>query len=373
MKTKILIFLFLCLVSLSVMGQTDNTQGTIRREKCSICGKVVSQCRYKGKHPKPQPEKTCSTCGKFLSKCQYKGKHPQPEERCTECNKPIKQCSYNGKHPEPEAAGYDVTFTCNVPSVTLYIDDSSYTNASGTRFLRTGNHSIKAVADGYQDYAINITVNRNNTSCAITMEKNPEAAKPVVTTSGTLNGHEWIDLGLSVKWATCNVGASSPSDYGGYYAWGETSTKSTYEWSNCFDCVDSAGNIWGTYKLGGQIKIYSTSGHDTARENWGSTWRMPTEAENEELCNKCKWTYTTKNGYNGYVVTGPNGNSIFLPAAGYRYDSESSDVGSYGFYWSSTLSSSGSSYARYLYFNSNSYGTYDNGRRFGRSVRPVTE
>lgn len=191
--------------------------------------------------------------------------------------------------------------------------------------------------------------------------------------TGTLNGHEWVDLGLSVKWATCNVGASSPSDYGGYYAWGETSTKSRYDWSNCFDCLDSTGDSWGTYKLGGQTRITPTSGHDTARENWGSTWRMPTDAENEELCKKCKWTWTSKNGYNGYVVKGPNGNSIFLPAAGYRSGTDTYYVGECGYYWSSTLSSSKSYIARNLSFYSGSHYTDNYGRCLGQSVRPVTE
>ena len=191
--------------------------------------------------------------------------------------------------------------------------------------------------------------------------------------SGTINGHERVDLGLSVKWATCNVGASSPSDYGGYFAWGETSTKSSYDWSNCFDCLDSTGDSWGTYKLGGQTRITPTSGHDTARENWGGTWRMPTDAENDELCKKCKWTWTSKNGHNGYTVTGPNGNSIFLPAAGFRRGASSYGVGEGGVYWSSTLSSSYSDNARYLYFDSSGHNTLNYYRRNGQSVRPVTE
>ncbi|MBQ0021693.1 MAG: hypothetical protein KBT29_00455 [Prevotellaceae bacterium] len=188
--------------------------------------------------------------------------------------------------------------------------------------------------------------------------------------SGTLNGHEWVDLGLSVKWATCNIGASSPSDYGDYYAWGETSTKSSYDGSNCFDCL---GNSWITYKIDGQTRITPSSGHDAARENWGSTWRMPTDAENDELCTKCTWTWTSMNGHNGYTVTGPNGNSIFLPAAGYRISMNSANVGSGGTYWSSTLSSSYSNYARDLLFGSRSHNTNDSFRRFGRSIRPVTE
>ena len=195
-----------------------------------------------------------------------------------------------------------------------------------------------------------------------------QATKPI---TGVINGHEWVDLGLSVKWATCNVGASSPSDYGGYYAWGETQPKSNYEWSNCFDCLDNEGKSWGTYKMGGQTQITPSSGHDTAHENWGGTWRMPTDAELNELCNKCKWAWTSRDGHNGYVVTGSNGNSIFLPAAGWRYGTDSYNVGEYGYYWSSSLYSSDN--ARCLYFNSSYHCTDFSDRGYGRRVRPVTE
>ena len=194
-----------------------------------------------------------------------------------------------------------------------------------------------------------------------------------VLMSGTVNGHEWVNLGLSVMWATCNVGASRPSDYGGYYAWGETRPKSSYDWSNCFDCLDSKGRKWGTYKVGGQIRITPSSGHDTARENWGGTWRMPTDAEFGELCDKCEWTCaTSRDGHNGYVVTGPNGNSIFLPAAGGRHGADSVGVGEFGVYWSNALGSSLS--GRCLSFDNGYHSAcYKSFRRDGRSVRPVTE
>ena len=199
------------------------------------------------------------------------------------------------------------------------------------------------------------------------------ATKPRPTT-GTLNGYDWVDLGLSVKWATKNVGASSPSDYGGYYAWGETETKSRYDWDNCFDCLDGKHDgRWGIYKIGGKTSISPTSGHDAARENWGSTWRMPTDAENEELCNKCTWTWTSQGGHNGYKVTGPNGNSIFLPAAGWRGRTDTYNVGESGHYRSSTLGTSSSYYARGLYFGSGGHFTNDYYRSYGRSVRPVTD
>ena len=175
-----------------------------------------------------------------------------------------------------------------------------------------------------------------------------------------------------MKWATQNVGASSLSDYGGYYAWGETRTKSSYDWSNYFDCLDSTGGSWGTYKIGGKTSISPTSGHDIARENWGGTWRMPTDAELEELCKKCDWTWTSQDGHNGYKVTGPNGKSIFLPAAGFCSGTHTSAVGGV-FYWSSMLSSSDSGAARYLLFANGDHGTCYGVRCCGLSVRPVTE
>ena len=199
------------------------------------------------------------------------------------------------------------------------------------------------------------------------------AAKPRPTT-GTLNGYDWVDLGLSVKWATKNVGASSPSDYGYHFAWGETRKKDNYDWETCFDCLDGTGDSWGTYKLGGKTSIIPISGHDTARENWGGTWRMPTEAEFKELCTKCKWTWTSQGGHDGYLVTSTtNGNSIFLPAAGWRYVTDTNTVGGSGFYWSSSLSSSYSNFARGLLFNSSYHSTDNLSRSYGQSVRPVTE
>ena len=207
----------------------------------------------------------------------------------------------------------------------------------------------------------------------------PATSKPKPITvskpTGTIEGHGYVDLGLSVKWATKNVGASSPSDYGDYFAWGETRKKDNYDENTCFDCLDSTGASWGTYKIGGKTSISPTCGHDTARENWGGTWRMPTNAEFDELCNKCTWTWTTQGGHKGYLVTSKtNGKSIFLPAAGWRYGTSTDGVGERGYYWSGTLSSWYSNNARSPYFNSSYRNTsYGNERSFGQSVRPVTE
>lgn len=196
-------------------------------------------------------------------------------------------------------------------------------------------------------------------------------------TTGTLNGHDWVDIGLSVKWATCNIGANSPSDYGGYYAWAETLTKPRYDWSNCFDCKDrnntEKDSNWGVLRIGGNTSIARDSGCDAAYSNWGGPWRMPTDEEFDELCKKCKWEWTSQNGHNGYLVTGPNGNSIFLPAAGYRWNSFM-ERGSCGSYWSNSLSSSISRCANNLRFRKDEdhYLTYQQ-RCAGQSIRPVTE
>ena len=178
---------------------------------------------------------------------------------------------------------------------------------------------------------------------------------------GSHNGYEWVDLGLSVKWATCNVGANSPSDYGDYYAWGDTSTKSSYTEKNSKTYGKSMGNIGGN------------SSYDVARYRWGGSWRLPTKAEFQELIDKCTWTWTTQGGHNGYKVTGKNGKSIFLPAAGWRSGSSPYDVGERGGYWSSTPDEGGIDGAYGLFFSSSIHYTTWDGRRFGYSVRPVVE
>ena len=196
--------------------------------------------------------------------------------------------------------------------------------------------------------------------------------------SGTENGHEYVDLGLSVKWATCNVGASTPEGYGYYFAWGETQPKSTYNWSTYKWCSG------GDYKS--QTKYCTRSDYgfvdnktvlepadDAATANWGGSWRMPTKAEQDELCNNCTWTWTTQNGVNGYKVTSKsNGNSIFLPAAGYRYASSLDCAGGFGYYCSSSLYSDYPNYA-YVLFLTGSVSRGSGNRYCGNSVRPVCQ
>ena len=180
--------------------------------------------------------------------------------------------------------------------------------------------------------------------------------------TGHINGYGYVDLGLpsGLKWATCNVGASNPGYYGNYYAWGETSPKISYTEDNCSTLGQNIGDIAGTSR-------------DAARRNWGGSWRMPRILEIDELLNNCTWTWTTQNGNNGYKVTGPNGNSIFLPAAGYRLRASSGEVGSYGLYWSSTPDESNTRGAYGLYFYSGDHNRNEDNRGYGWSVRPVSE
>ena len=204
--------------------------------------------------------------------------------------------------------------------------------------------------------------------------KNGEATSPV-------NGHEYVDLGLpsGLKWATCNVGASSPEDYGGYYAWGEIEEKENYSWNTYKWCNGSSTTFtkYCTNSRYGTVdnKTVLDPQDDVAHVKWGGSWRMPTEAEQDELRYNCTWTWTTQNEVNGYKLTGPNGNSIFLPAAGYRVGTSLDDSGSNGYYRSSSLrdngSSSGSAY--YLDFYDGLHDLYYKNCYLGLSVRPVSE
>ena len=195
------------------------------------------------------------------------------------------------------------------------------------------------------------------------------------------NGHEYVDLGLpsGLKWATCNVGANTPEEYGDYFAWGETQPKSYYDWSTYKYCNGSSTTMtkYCTKSSYGTVDNKTTLEltDDVAHVRWRGSWRMPTDDELSELRNtsNCTWTWTTQNGVKGYKVTSKkNGNSIFLPAAGYRYLGNLSLAGSYGNYWSSSLYTYYSYYACDLYFSSG-VGWASDDRCDGRSVRAVCE
>ena len=196
---------------------------------------------------------------------------------------------------------------------------------------------------------------------------------PMIPTDSILGigGHEAVDLGLSVKWATCNVGASSPEDYGDYFAWGETTTKSSYDSDNSITDGLSYSELQsrGIIDADGNL----TAAYDAATANWGGSWRMPTLDEIEELLNNCTWTWTTQNGVNGREVTGPNGNSIFFPASGGRYGTDLSYMGFESAYWSATPPFGYSNLAYCFYFYLIRYECNGEYRYYGHSVRPVSD
>ncbi len=198
---------------------------------------------------------------------------------------------------------------------------------------------------------------------------------------GGLNGHDYVDLGLpsGTLWATCNVGAATPEGYGDYFAWGETQPKTTYNWSTY---KYANGNHDQLTKYCNQSS-YGYNGFtdnltvllledDAATANWGSGWCMPTKAQWEELYQYTTNTLTTQDGVNGRLFTAPNGRSLFLPAAGYRWGGELYDVSDDGYYWSSSLDMVSPSDAWGFNCSSDDYYMgYDGTRDYGQSVRAV--
>ena len=207
------------------------------------------------------------------------------------------------------------------------------------------------------------------------------------TTPSTM---EYVDLGLpsGLKWAKCNLGASKPSDYGDYYAWGETAPKADYTWATYkwmqagqsdskyitkYTIADGeTGAIWydSSGNFIGDNKTVLDAADDAATQQLGSPWRMPTVDEITELLDKCTWTWTTQDGVNGCQVDGPNGNSIFLPATGFVNDTALINKGDEGYYWSSSLSTL-SRDASFFFFHSVNHEWAYQDRRCRLFVRPV--
>ena len=195
---------------------------------------------------------------------------------------------------------------------------------------------------------------------------------------GLPEGVESIDLGLSVKWATMNVGATRPEEFGAHFAWGETSTKKLYHWMTYKWCNGTVTtmtkycikNEYGDYGVvDNRTELEDVD--DAATVNWGDDWRMPTTEEWQELRSECTWIWTTINRVKGYKVTAPNGNSIFLPAAGSYWEDGYIQAGGRGDYWSSTLGPVFPQDAYGLGFYSEAIERSIDSRYVGRSIRPV--
>ena len=190
-------------------------------------------------------------------------------------------------------------------------------------------------------------------------------------TYNSIGGHDYIDLALpsGLLWAICNVGASTPEGYGNYYAWGETTAKSTYNYSTYKYCNGDydkltkycSNSSYGNNGFTDNLTVLQAS-DDAATANWGNGWRTPTQAEWKELLNNTTHTWITQNGVNGRRFTASNGNSLFLPAAGYHRDGELYYMGSDGDYWSSSLSVNAPFCAWRLHFNSDTCYVHHNTR-----------
>ena len=196
-----------------------------------------------------------------------------------------------------------------------------------------------------------------------------------------------VDLGLpsGIRWASCNVGATTPEGYGYYFAWGETESKKNYSWetykyANVGEfyhhkftkyCTDASSGDNGFI----DNKTVLEPEDDAATANWGDVWRMPTDAEWTELREQCTWTWTAQNGVNGYqVASKTNGNSIFLPAAGFRDGNAAPYVaGNRGYYGSSSLLENSSDDVWIVTFKHEKVERQNNKRNKGLSVRPVQD
>ncbi|MCQ2195454.1 MAG: hypothetical protein MJZ28_10950 [Paludibacteraceae bacterium] len=205
-----------------------------------------------------------------------------------------------------------------------------------------------------------------------------------VTVSGKIGGYAYVDLGLpsGLLWATYNVGATSPEGYGDYFAWGETkpqaASDSSYSWATYKWCNGDGDFLtkYCTQSRYGTVDSLTTllPEDDAATANWGGAWRMPTRTEQDELREGCDWEWTDDyNGVSGQIGTSKtNGNTIFLPAAGYRFNGSLSEVGSNGYCWSSSLLTYYSNNAYELSFDSRSIDWSSYGRQNGQSVRAVS-
>ena len=256
------------------------------------------------------------------------------------------------KDTEGGLGSYEIAFTDLVPNTQYYVRAYA-TNEAGT---------------GYGDEKTFVTEE----------PEGPENPEEPEEPENPEEGHAWVDLGLpsGKKWATCNVGANAPEDYGDYFAWGETSPKAKYDWDTYLHWNDIDGDGWcenGEATINSDIS--GNAQYDAATANWGGSWRMPTKDEMQELVVHCEWEYTQVNGVNGAKVIGPNGSCIFLPAAGGRDGSSLIDDGDYGYYWCSTPYGIGNDDRAWgLDFDEGSgYVDWGYYRGNGLPVRPITE
>ncbi|MBP5682680.1 MAG: toll/interleukin-1 receptor domain-containing protein [Bacteroidales bacterium] len=270
------------------------------------------------------------------------------------------------------------TYTAQSPSNNAYPPPYTAQSLPTTKKSPIVTISIAAVVLGFLIYFL---AGKNSTTTEQSPTTNEQTATTDNTTNTDNNDHPYVDLGLpsGTLWASCNIGANAPEEYGDYFAWGETETKSNYNWST-YKYAKGAKEELTKYCNDSDYgnKGYTDSrttlerSDDAASVNWGSDWCMPTQEQFQELSDKCEWTWVSKNGKEGYKIEGTNGNTIFLPAAGYRDGTALGDAGSDGSYWSSSLRTDSSDRGRGLYFDSGNVDPDDwVSRLCGQSVRAV--
>ena len=267
---------------------------------------------------------------------------------------------------------YEYFFPMDDPETVLLIDSWRDQEALD---VHHASPMMTAIAALREKYDLHMTAERFVSDDLGADEKYIRKRTEGVISADSSNGHGYVDLGLSVKWATMNVGAARISDLGGYFAWGETGNKDDYGWST-YKHGSSAEDLTKYCFADNGMTLEATD--DAAAANWGGAWRMPTGAEWEELCNKnnCSWEWTSVDDTPGYRITGKKAGytdrSIFLPAAGYFRGGAIDGAGSSGYYWSSTRNRPFEDRALCLYFIPNFIGTGNNGfRNGGFAVRPV--
>lgn len=216
-------------------------------------------------------------------------------------------------------------------------------------------------------------------TCTITVSFGGKTASCAVAVIDPSKPQDPVDLGLSVKWSTINIGASAPYEAGDYYAWGETTIKNEYSWAtykycNGEDTSITKYNSYAQYGHDGFIDGLTVlePDDDVAYVKWKGNWRMPLDKEFQELVDSCTWVWIEMNGMAGYKITsnveGYTDNSIFLPASGYTKDSQQYGLGNYGDYWTASMSGTGSVE---MYITNHSVTLGDWYRKLGLAVRPV--
>ena len=280
--------------------------------------------------------------------------------------------------PELQQITGRLNVDCRPLGSEVYVDGKKVgTTPNIFRDIQVGQRRVEIRKEGYESLTKTVTINENEQASVTGSLKAIVASAPSTPSSPSTsyrscpdNNHpHMIDLGLpsGTKWACCNVGANKPESNGDHYAWGETQTKSVYDWNTYVHCDGSEENC---HNIGSDI---AGTQYDVAHVKWGGSWVMPSRDQIKELYDNCTYEWTTVNGVKGGKFTSKkNGASIFLPAAGGRPVSYLSDAGSNGYYWSSTQYPSRSSSAYSLYFNSGDTYAYNNYRRNGFSVRPVS-